>query len=380
MFHYSPRFIALILTITAMGVSCSSDKTSNQQPKESGETFGFIGTEAPSLDIEHWISDGEGSFEHVTKFEPGKVYVVEFWATWCGPCIQAMPHIVQLQKDYADKGVQVISVTREPLATVNVFLQREVHGQSGTYADLTKSYCLTSDPDDSVYNDYMQAAGKNSIPTAFIVGKTGRIEWVGHPMAMEPTLASIIEDRWDRAAFGRPYQETHAEQEFIAELNDLLKTGKADEAAKLADAALAKASPTERRKILRTKWQVLLIGGETDGLFETTKELLDTNESPTEVNEICWTTYEALKRGVEIDKELLQLCAQTAAAAADTTAIERKGMILDTVAHLQFELGNLDEAIAIQTQAAELGGEQSDAVNKYLAELQAIKKSQKEEE
>ena len=87
-----------------------------------------IGSEAPSLDIEHWLSNGHGKFEPVTKFEPGKVYVVEFWATWCGPCIASMPHLVGLQQRYGDQGVMIVSVSDEPLETVESFLKGEVQG------------------------------------------------------------------------------------------------------------------------------------------------------------------------------------------------------------------------------------------------------------
>ena len=41
-----------------------------------------IGSKAPALDVEHWVQNGEGKFKPVTKFENGKVYIVEFWATW----------------------------------------------------------------------------------------------------------------------------------------------------------------------------------------------------------------------------------------------------------------------------------------------------------
>ena len=81
-----------------------------------------IGSDAPALDVEHWVQSGEGKFGKVTKFEKDKVYVVEFWATWCGPCVASMPHIVETQKKYAEKGVQIVSISNEPKETVEEFL------------------------------------------------------------------------------------------------------------------------------------------------------------------------------------------------------------------------------------------------------------------
>ncbi|MFN9853729.1 MAG: TlpA family protein disulfide reductase [Planctomycetota bacterium] len=67
-----------------------------------------IGSDAPALDVEHWVQDGEGKFGKVTKFEKGKVYVVEFWATWCPPCIKSIPHLTKLQKKH--KNIVVLGV------------------------------------------------------------------------------------------------------------------------------------------------------------------------------------------------------------------------------------------------------------------------------
>ena len=107
-----------------------------------------IGSVAPALDIEHWVQDGEGKFQPVTEFKPGNIYIVEFWATWCGPCIRSMPHLSKLQREYADKNVTLISVSDEDLETVNGFLEKEADAEEGkTYADITKHYCLTTDPD-----------------------------------------------------------------------------------------------------------------------------------------------------------------------------------------------------------------------------------------
>ena len=56
------------------------------------------GSPAPAIAIAKWMQG-----EPVEEFEAGKVYVVEFWATWCGPCLQSMPHMAQLQTEYGDK-------------------------------------------------------------------------------------------------------------------------------------------------------------------------------------------------------------------------------------------------------------------------------------
>ena len=62
-----------------------------------------VGDPAPPLKATKWVQGSE-----VASLEKGKVYVVEFWATWCGPCIVMMPHLGDLQREYKNQGVTII--------------------------------------------------------------------------------------------------------------------------------------------------------------------------------------------------------------------------------------------------------------------------------
>jgi thiol-disulfide isomerase/thioredoxin len=88
----------------------------------------------------------------------GKVVVVDFWATWCGPCRATMPHLSAL--DESDERVVVIGLTDEPAAKVRAFLQRT-----------PVSYPIAIDRGGAVNARY----GVSALPTAFVVSPRGTI-------------------------------------------------------------------------------------------------------------------------------------------------------------------------------------------------------------
>ena len=98
----------LIAALSFLSVSLSAVAAQAQQPPAQSAPATapatqpavtlHIGDPAPPLGPGRWLKG-----EPVSAFEPGKVYVVEFWATWCGPCIAAIPHISDLQKQHAPK-------------------------------------------------------------------------------------------------------------------------------------------------------------------------------------------------------------------------------------------------------------------------------------
>jgi thiol-disulfide isomerase/thioredoxin len=130
-----------------------------------------IGDPAAPLNIATWV---QGDPVDLAAVKGEKIVVVEFWATWCGPCRTSIPHLTELQKKFADRGVVFVGVTDEDEATVRPFVS-----QMGD----KMAYTVAIDNNRQTSDGYMKAYGQNGIPCAFIVDREGRIAWVGHPMA-----------------------------------------------------------------------------------------------------------------------------------------------------------------------------------------------------
>lgn len=114
---------------------------------------------------------------------PGKVYVVEFWATWCPPCRESIPHLTQLQAKYKDR-VTFVGVSQEKPGVVKPFV-----------SDLgdKMAYTVAVDVAGEVNKGYMRAFGQGGIPTAFVVDASGKIVWHGHPMSpIEEVLDQVL--------------------------------------------------------------------------------------------------------------------------------------------------------------------------------------------
>lgn len=413
-------------------------------PVENEPELLTIGSKAPPLNIEHWFSTGNGKFKPVTRFTPGKVYVVEFWATWCAPCVAAMPHLAETQTKYGDK-VQIVSISDEDLETIEDFLKGPVRGtkpaaaeaQKGskdkgataeepkkqTYAQLTSVYCLTTDPDGSTNAEYMDAAAQNGIPTSFIVGKTGQVEWIGHPMSLDEPLAAVVGDKWDRAAYLVQFKKEQDRDSMMTKLANLMRKG--DSAGALALVAQAKkAAAAEGDKAtleglnkLEFEVQVTPIivkceeGDLKEGMAELSalmkivtpeqksqlsmlrfKLLVEAEEYPSaakalaivaddksidadSINEITWQIYEAAEQDDQFPMVLID--ASIAATEKALATSPKSGMIMDTLAHLLHRQGNLNKAIAVQMQAVANSDDSSEEgkleMAAYLKQLQKEK-------
>jgi len=112
----------------------------------------------------------------------GKVVLLDFWATWCGPCRESIPHLVQLHKTYEQKGLEVIgmSMDRGDVDTVRRFVKS---------MDIPYSVVIT--PED-VGRNY----GVTGLPTTVLIDREGRIQEkiVGFSSAIAKQMVAKVED------------------------------------------------------------------------------------------------------------------------------------------------------------------------------------------
>src|SRR5262245_22325947 len=88
------RFLLALM----LGVTCAMGAETDR-PKL------MVGDAARAIKVAKWIQG-----EAVSSFEKGKVYVVEFWASWCGPCKVSIPHLNEIHLKFKDRGLVVMGI------------------------------------------------------------------------------------------------------------------------------------------------------------------------------------------------------------------------------------------------------------------------------
>jgi thiol-disulfide isomerase/thioredoxin len=276
-----------------------------------------IGDAAPPLAVSGWPKG-----EKIEKFEPGKTYVVEFWATWCGPCWASIPHLTELAHQYKEKGVQFIGVDvwEDDVKKVQPFLDEM--GDKMDYNVALDTVPEGGNPNDgAMVKDWMKAADEHNIPAAFVV-RDGKIAWIGHTMDLEKHLAKIIAGEWDLSAMAtkRVTDKIEERKERVVRekiftpysANDYKGTVTAFEEATRDDPKLAE-------KFAWFKFSALCNGGDVeDGLEFGTKLLNDHWDDSGSLNGYAWVVVNPeLKK--EPDTRVAQLALKAARRAVELT-------------------------------------------------------------
>ena len=170
-----------------------------------------VGDPAPAFQVARWVKGGP-----LAKLEAGRVYVVEFWATWCGPCRETIPHLTEMAKARAGKAV-FIGVNVWERGGDAAALDQKVDAfvkEMGARMD----YAVCRDTaGQHMAKAWMQAANQRGIPAAFIVDKQGRIAHIGHPgeEAFAQALDKVIAGTHDLKAARAEAEKAAAEEKAV---------------------------------------------------------------------------------------------------------------------------------------------------------------------
>ena len=151
-----------------------------------------LGDPAPALRVSYWLKG-----DPVPGFKKGNSYVVEFWATWCKPCIAGMPHLSDLAREYKDR-ITVLSFDVYEKKTTPIRRIRAFVDSMGQRMDYRVAREDSNFMETSWLADF--GARDNGIPVAFVVDREGRIAWIGHPHELDTVLRQVAAGKWDRDA------------------------------------------------------------------------------------------------------------------------------------------------------------------------------------
>ena len=272
---------------------------------------GQLGDKAPALQVSKWVKGSPITLKETDA--QNKVTVVEFWATWCGPCRVSIPHLTELQEKYKD-DVVFIGVSSEEPDVVASFV-----AQQGEKME----YRVAVDKDGMTNKAYMQAYKQSGIPHAFIIDKDGYVVFNSHPMEeqFEATLQQVVAGKFDMAS-----AKAMAERE-----------------AKITDALQA--------------YEKVIMGQDDAGsapkheaaLYDLLKD---------DPERLAWLAY-VLSEAPELAHRNLDF-AEKMAKRAVTLTERQNADVLDSYATVLFKQGRVDDAIGVEKQALQIVGDDAE--------------------
>jgi thiol-disulfide isomerase/thioredoxin len=134
--------------------------------------YKMLGEPAPEIfGVDKWFPGSPTTLANLK----GKVVLLDFWATWCGPCFDAFPHFAEWHQDFADKGLVILGVTRyyghaeqktvdEPSEILFLKRFREKH-------KLPYDFVVTKD------QQFLWTYGATALPTTVLIDRKGKVRY-----------------------------------------------------------------------------------------------------------------------------------------------------------------------------------------------------------
>ncbi len=331
-----------------------------------------IGDPAPKLAVSKFVKG-----EEVKEFEAGKTYVVEFWATWCGPCRASIPHLTELAHKYKDKGVTFIGVDvwEQDIAEVEPFLKEM--GDKMDYNVALDDVPKGGDANDGkMASNWLKAAEENGIPSSFIIHDK-KIAWIGHPMKMDEPLEKIVAGEWDAKPIAEKRLKAKTMERNSTKIGEAFRAHRWKETLSAIEGLGAKDNDLNP-EFQAMKYAALCNSGEVDAGLELGEALFKQHKEQAGImNALAWYVLDP-ENGNKIDPKVAKFALKVAERGNELTKGQHFA-ILDTLANAQYETG--DAKAALETEEKALKRLEANVPNEnhpYYAQFrEAIKKFKK---
>ena len=301
-----------------------------------------LGDAAPSLGGKvSWIKGKQAD-----GFEKGRVYVLDFWATWCGPCVATIPDLNAVANDYRDRGVTVIGVAiwpRKSMEPTDKFVAKQGDKMN---------YVIAGDIDDRAAKAYMDATEQFGIPTTMVIDRDGRLAWIGHPqMDLRGTLDTVLADGYSVDQVVARQSKIDSGYAMLKDAEALANQDKWDESFAIVDKVIA-IDNKEFGYLALIKFQYLLgrLHRPDDAYaYGATIVASTIHEDPVLLENMA----KFILTGKGVTDRNYELAHKAASRAAEITK-NKKAPVLDTLAQVCFAMGKIADAHAAETRAIAL--------------------------
>jgi thiol-disulfide isomerase/thioredoxin len=335
-------------------------------PEKTAPTL-LIGDPAPTLAVSRWLKG-----QPVKQLDPDTTYVVEFWATWCGPCVGCMPYLTELHKIYKNRVTFIsVNVAEPDQAKVAPFVEKmgDKMGYAVAMDDVPAGD--TRGLKGAMWLKWVAAAGERGIPCAFIISQ-GKVAWIDHPIDMCAALDRILAGGWDftaadrvhrqRSEASRRYQEV-VWPTFDGTFKDNRPT--AETFARL-DKAVAADPELELGELSQWKFVYLLSAGRADDAIRHGEKLVDSvyADRPTKLTMIAaFLTEDPPNRPGANPGYSLALKAATRASDLCHHVVP---FALDVLARAYSATGQADKALETELKAFKFASQPDDEMKQRL--------------
>lgn len=168
--------ITLAIVIFGAVVGNFAINMASQTTKPAAETPSLIGSALP----EYKLLSLDGVRENGNQWL-GKVQIINFWATWCPPCKREIPLLIELQKEYKDRGLQVIGIALDKPEAVAKYV-----------AEHNINYPILAGGDDVADVSAKLGNDLGILPYTVIADRTGKISFIRHGEVDRETIVNEI--------------------------------------------------------------------------------------------------------------------------------------------------------------------------------------------